>query len=112
MSTKTETEKEKDSDLGMDTNEGREIRYRALLTDSFIRIAQNIGVIVGVLALIISPFWHSGVTKPMSELQNRVDKIEIRIDSVQLSNQSIDKNVAVMAQKLTNMEQLMMRDRK
>lgn len=89
------------------TDEEKSQRSQSLVTSAFIRVAQNVGIIVATLSLVIAPFWAFGVNQPLQQLQSRVDKIEGRLDSVQVSNQSIDKNVAVMAEKLTNMEQIM-----
>jgi hypothetical protein len=77
-------------------------KQAGILSLAFVRIAQNVAIIVTTIGLIVGPIWAFGVNAPIAQLQQRVDKLEGQLNSMQSSVTSTDKSVAVMASEMKN----------
>ena len=68
------------------------------------RIAQDVMIILTVCGLFFGPLWYFNVQKPISDLSMRMDKQESKQDALSIKINQIDKNVAVILEKITGLQ--------
>ena len=69
------------------------------------RVAQDAMIILAICSIFFGPLWYFNVQKPISDLSVRVDKLEKgQIEAGEKLN-VIDKNVAVILEKISGMQE-------
>jgi hypothetical protein len=68
------------------------------------RISQDALIILTVCGLFFGPLWYFNVQKPIADLSLRVDKLEKSQTEASAKINTIDKNVAVILEKITGLQ--------
>ena len=69
------------------------------------RMGQDALIILAVCSAFFGPLWYFNVQKPIADMSIRIDKLEASQDDVLQKLILIDKNVAVMLEKVIGLQQ-------
>lgn len=87
------------------TNTKTESEKRVILSlENLARVGQHVIIVVTVVTLCFGPLWQSQVAQPMEALKARTAKLELALEAQNKQIASIDKNLAIMTERLTQIK--------
>jgi septal ring factor EnvC (AmiA/AmiB activator) len=75
-----------------------------LSLENLARVAQHAILVITVVSLCFGPLWNSQVAQPMEALKARTEKLEQALEAQNKQIASIDKNLAIMTERLTQIK--------
>jgi len=76
----------------------------ARFNSNLFRVIQGAGIIVGVIGLLLGPLWTLIIQPNLTQLNNRVEKVEAQLFEMQKQQTGLDKNLAILVEKMGGME--------
>jgi ABC-type lipoprotein release transport system permease subunit len=76
----------------------------ARFNSNLFRVVQGTGIIVGVIGLLLGPLWTLIIQPNLTQLNNRVEKVEAQLFEMQKQQTGLDKNLAILVEKMGGME--------
>jgi hypothetical protein len=90
----------------MSNDENDENEKSLVITrSSLARWAGDVTVILTLVATVLAPAWYFGVSQPIAELNEKVNRIEGDMGSRTQRVNQIDKNVAVILERTQRQEE-------
>jgi Tfp pilus assembly protein PilO len=74
---------------------------RIILTlENIGRIGQHVLIIVTVCTVVFGPAWYAYIAQPLEDLKQRTAKLEASMDAQNKQINSIDKNLAILSERM------------
>lgn len=77
----------------------------ALSLENLARVGQHVIIVITVVTLCFGPLWHAQVAQPMEALKARTAKLEAALEVQNKQIASIDKNLAIMSERLAQIKE-------